>query len=364
MQQGRGREKRRQDRGEFSFRVPAEFDRRIYLPHGIAALVSELREQGIPASVALDGTGLRASELEQPATQTSYRQLDTVMRNALRCARDPATALRAGQRLHFTAYGMYGYALLSSATHAEVREFVRRYHPIVGPLCELKYSVGATSVTCTFEPLHWPDPSEEIYRFVMELAFSAHLTFVRDLINFSLVFSRATFVHKEPAHAAAYEDLFGCRCFFSQQDNAYAFELPQVDGPIAFANARTHTMARKTCDELLNEISHGGALAAEVRRALVEQPGRYPTLDATAAKLGLQARVLRRKLAEEGTSYRDLLAVVRTRLAIEYLRKTRMKIDEIASRLGYSDPANFRHAFVRWTGKSPSDFRTMDTPDP
>lgn len=30
---------------------------------------------------------------------------------------------------------------------------------------------------------------------------------------------------------------------------------------------------------------------------------------------------------------------------------------EISARLDYSDAANFRHAFVRWTGKGPSDFR-------
>jgi AraC-like DNA-binding protein len=47
------------------------------------------------------------------------------------------------------------------------------------------------------------------------------------------------------------------------------------------------------------------------------------------------------------------------RLAIEYLRKTSMTSEEIASRLGYSDAANFRHAFIRWTGKSPSDFREV-----
>ena len=46
-------------------------------------------------------------------------------------------------------------------------------------------------------------------------------------------------------------------------------------------------------------------------------------------------------------------------LAIEYLRKTRMTNDEIASRLGYSDAANFRHAFRRWTFRQPSDFRNQ-----
>ncbi|HYK64795.1 MAG TPA: helix-turn-helix domain-containing protein [Patescibacteria group bacterium] len=47
----------------------------------------------------------------------------------------------------------------------------------------------------------------------------------------------------------------------------------------------------------------------------------------------------------------------RMRLAIEYLRKTEMTNEEIATRLSYSEAANFRHAFLRWTGKSPSVFR-------
>jgi AraC-like DNA-binding protein len=30
---------------------------------------------------------------------------------------------------------------------------------------------------------------------------------------------------------------------------------------------------------------------------------------------------------------------------------------EIAKRLGYSDTANFSHAFVRWSGMPPSQYR-------
>ena len=76
-----------------------------------------------------------------------------------------------------------------------------------------------------------------------------------------------------------------------------------------------------------------------------------------AQTLALEPRTLRRKLEAQGTSYREILAEVRRTLAIEYLRKTRMTTEEIASRLGYSDSANFRHAFVRWTGKAPHEYR-------
>ena len=68
-------------------------------------------------------------------------------------------------------------------------------------------------------------------------------------------------------------------------------------------------------------------------------------------------RMLHRRLAAENTTYRRLLGEFRARLAIEYLRTTEMRNEDIAARLGYSDAANFRHAFTRWTGKRPSDYR-------
>ena len=67
------------------------------------------------------------------------------------------------------------------------------------------------------------------------------------------------------------------------------------------------------------------------------------------------ALALRRKLDAEDTSYRQILTEVRTRLAISYLRTTDLTNEEIAARLGYSDSANFRHAFTRRTHTSPSD---------
>jgi len=111
------------------------------------------------------------------------------------------------------------------------------------------------------------------------------------------------------------------------------------------------------CEQILAEVNRGGGVAAEIRRRLIERSGRYPNIEVIAEELSIHPRALRRRLEAEGTSYRDILAEVRRRLAIEYLRKTNMTNEEIASRLGYSDAANFRHAFLRWTGKSPSGFR-------
>ena len=66
---------------------------------------------------------------------------------------------------------------------------------------------------------------------------------------------------------------------------------------------------------------------------------------------------MRRRLTEEGTSFQDVLDEVRFGLATEYLVETLLPLQEISALLGYSEPGNFTHAFKRWSGKAPSDFR-------
>lgn len=342
--------------GDSAHKSPPSFEQRMYSPHTIAAVVAELEGQGIDPAQVLEETGLTAPQLGRHTTRVSYRQLDQVIRNAIRLSNDPTLALRAGQRMHVTAYGMYGYALLSSATHAEAREFAVRYIRVVGPVCDCTMSIEGTTVFVAFEPVHWPNPTETIHRFAVEFALSAHLTATRDRVGSHYAFTRVLLDYAPPPHADLYDRIFECPIQFHQTGCGY--EHIQDDRVVTLADPRTHAMAREMCEQLLDEVNRTGGIAADIRRILIEQPGRYPSIEAIAEKLEMYPRALRRKLEAEGTSYRDLLAEVRMRLAIEYLRKTQMTNEEIAGRLGYSDAANFRHAFIRWTGKSPSDFRS------
>jgi AraC-like DNA-binding protein len=351
-----GARSRKQD-GESCPQSRQDFVQRIYSPHSIAAIVSELGAQGVDASETLDGTGLDCPHLETHTTQISYWQLDRVIRNALRLSKDSTVALRAGQRMHITTYGMYGYALLSSPTYADARNFSDRYIRVIGPFCDASNAYDRTSVLCTVEPRHWVDPTEGAYRFAVEFALAAHLMIARDLVGPSFRYSLVAVVYPPPQHAAHYGEVFGCPVLFTQRSNAYGYDLATADGPVSLADPRSHAMAREMCEQILVEVNRGGGVAADVRRMLIELRGRYPGIEVVAEKLSMHPRALRRRLEVEGTAYRDILAEVRMRLAIEYLRKTKMTNEEIANRLGYSDAANFRHAFLRWTGKSPSDFR-------
>lgn len=76
----------------------------------------------------------------------------------------------------------------------------------------------------------------------------------------------------------------------------------------------------------------------------------------TAVALGVGRRTLRRRLAEEKTSYRRILDRRLNELAYEMLSAGRLAA-EVADALGYADERSFRRAFVRWNKRTPSNFR-------
>ena len=82
------------------------------------------------------------------------------------------------------------------------------------------------------------------------------------------------------------------------------------------------------------------------------------SIDRVARELGMSRQTLYRRLKAEGVTFEQILEAKRRQLAIRYLRLDRISVKAAAYKLGFSDPAAFSRAFKRWTGFSPSDFRT------
>ena len=75
-----------------------------------------------------------------------------------------------------------------------------------------------------------------------------------------------------------------------------------------------------------------------------------------AAEFKLSERSFRRRLTEEGTSFRTLLQTARQARARAILEATDLPLSIAAEQLGYSDTATFSRAFKDWTGMSPGQF--------
>jgi AraC-like DNA-binding protein len=98
-----------------------------------------------------------------------------------------------------------------------------------------------------------------------------------------------------------------------------------------------------------------GSLREMIRPSLQRA---YPDIGHAAALAGVSVSTLQRRLRESGITYSELVETERLRFSIELLARGDIKISDVASELGYTEPANFIRAFRKWTGLTPSQFRT------
>ncbi len=74
--------------------------------------------------------------------------------------------------------------------------------------------------------------------------------------------------------------------------------------------------------------------------------------------MGTSKRTLNRRLAERGTSTKDLIAEVRTQIAQQLMRDTDLTLADIAATTCYSDVAAFSRAFSARVGLSPAAWKS------
>jgi AraC-like DNA-binding protein len=93
-----------------------------------------------------------------------------------------------------------------------------------------------------------------------------------------------------------------------------------------------------------------------VRTKLFRDSGLFPTLPDVAAELDMHPRTLRRRLSDEGTSFRALRNEARSTVAVDLLCNVGLTVEQVSRRPGYTDTSTFTHAFKRWHGTPPSAY--------
>jgi AraC-like DNA-binding protein len=114
-------------------------------------------------------------------------------------------------------------------------------------------------------------------------------------------------------------------------------------------------MARRIERELqaeLHALDQRATYLSRVRRQLRPSAG-VPSLEELADRLHTSTRTLKRKLALNGTSYRQLVEELRRERAQALLRESDHSVARIAELLGYTDTASFHRAYKRWFDATP-----------
>jgi AraC-like DNA-binding protein len=128
--------------------------------------------------------------------------------------------------------------------------------------------------------------------------------------------------------------------------------------PLAHADAYGVRVAEGQCQQLRDAVRDRSSVAGRVKTLLGAHPDGMPDMGEVAAVLCLSERTLRRRLQKEGTTFAGLCDELRRSTAEHLLSSSHLPIARIAGHLGYAEPASFIHAFKRWRGRTPGEFRS------
>lgn len=319
-------------------------------------LMAELADEyGLSAGQYLAGTGLRQVHLSDPKTIVSGEQELRMIRNLVERLDDvPGLGIEAGARYHFTAFGVLGFALVSSRTPRGALDVALQYFPLT--FCFTRFLVTDTD----FETRVLVDDAElpdDVVRFVVERDITALLTVARDLYTLGPILRRLQLRSLPSARVTDYENWFGVKPLFGCDCNLVTLDRPRIERPLPQANELALHAALDQCSKLLEARKSRSGFASTVRERMIAGAARMPTMAQIAKGLCMTARTLRRRLEDEGTTFAELRDEVRLTLAEELLVGPQLSIEQIAERLGYAETTSFINAFKRWRGRTPHAFR-------
>lgn len=168
---------------------------------------------------------------------------------------------------------------------------------------------------------------------------------------------RVTLAHRAPTDPAPYRALFGSQLEFDAPVSAITFPSDLLARPVANADPARYVRLREEMRQ--RDLRNSVLLADQVRRAFVPMIlSGTATAPRIADLFSLSDRVMRKRLASEGTSVRQLLLQARLELAAQLLRGTDLSVSEISATVGYGAPPSFLRAFSGYFGRAtPGEWR-------
>lgn len=164
------------------------------------------------------------------------------------------------------------------------------------------------------------------------------------------------FKHAQPSDPSYLSALFGDNVRFDAPRNAIAFSADDCARPLRTANPELREYLEGVARRRLGEET--GNCSERVWAVLFHADAHArPDLAQVAKQLGMSARTLQRRLADDGLRFQDIVDDVAHTRAVELLGEPELSVAEIADRLGFGETRAFSRAFRRWTGVSPTNYR-------
>ena len=328
----------------------------LYLLQGLQAAGENT--QAILSDLALDVTQLDPSATIELAVEYA------IQKQIVGKIQHPAIGLYIGQQFNLAGYGPLLMLLMTSPSLIDAMQLGVYYQKITFMFGRLGLKQQSELTVLTFDSLE-TDP--DLHRFRADAEIAGTVKLLKDMqaaMGVQIPFERVDLPFSAPSDALIlqqYQDFYNAPLYFDQPYGAIYCKTVLLNRPILAADAATHQRYKQQCDDALEqylqEEQQGVSITEQVLDYLKMQLHFLPPIAAVANALGISERTLRYRLAEQDTSFRKLRDTLRYQQACQLLQSKDLSIEQIAEQLHYNEASAFTHAFSRWSGMSPNQYR-------
>lgn len=317
---------------------------------GLAEIPALLRSLGADPQPVLAAAGLDEASVAGMDNRIGSEALDRLLEAGIVASRCAHFGLLLGERWHLSHFGILGELMLHSPTVGDaLHTFAVLQH--------LNSDVGAAFLLESGDTVAL---SLTVYRgrmrqtdHIYDVAMAVACNLLRELCPGHWTAQEVLLSRSAPADVSPYRQILRARVRFDQTYSAVRFSSRWLTQPLPRADADKHR-ALAAGLEAQDNTTLVPRLHCALRLLLIQG---NCSGDALAQVLALHRRTLNRRLRAQGTTFQELPDEVRLEVARQLLGQTGTPIKEIATALCYADVSAFMHAFRRWTGTTPVQFR-------
>ncbi|MFA6010805.1 MAG: AraC family transcriptional regulator [Desulfobacteraceae bacterium] len=328
----------------------------------VKILKSYANRFGIDFNTVAKSSGLELAVLENGEARIPAHMFNALWQNSVAVSKDPCPGLHFGQEMtrHYPGGSLLFTMMLNCKTLGDAVTVFVRYHRIMADVIQPVVEKQVDHVHLSWEVF---DPELVAHPHLSEALICTFFSILNYLAQDSLIPANVCFTHADPEDADAYRQIFKTPVKFGMEKNELILEAKDLGIRIELANPELYGFLENHAARISHKLDET-IVSARVLHMISSMifKGLQPDLDLISKEMAMSRRSLQEKLKAEKTNFRKIDATARMQIALDQLSKPETAIFDVAFLLGYSDQSAFNHAFKRWTGKTPNEYKTQAKP--
>jgi len=322
--------------------------------HYVRSVIEALGRRGIAQANILAKTGISPEMLTTPGIRITPLQLSVVMQNAWEQADDEFIGMTRTASRH-GVFTMMAQQIIHSPDLGSVYRHLARFYNLTTDAFILE--ICTDQDTAQFS-MKLKEPELDVQHMMIDFFMLVWHRFPAWLSGQRIPLLSVEFDFTPPPHAAEYRLLFPCPAHFETGHCRFTFPAECLSWPVVQTRDSLKAHLRRAPLDWFQKQNYYPNHTRRILDAMMAgNRFRNLSIEEVAEQLAMTSRTLRRKLVEEGTTFREIKHIARRDTAIHLLSQRKLPVGSIAQILGFTEAASFSRAFKEWTGVNPHFYK-------